>query len=43
MRAAIGIIEIKAILLQFHRMLYNKLSAVEEKEFAATSNRFKYI
>lgn len=41
--AAIGIIEIKAILMQFYRILYNKLSAIKQKEFAETSNRFKYI
>lgn len=41
--AAIGIIEIKAILMQFYRILYNKLSAIKQEEFAEISNRFKYI
>jgi len=39
MVAALGIIEIKAVLLQFYKLLYNKLFAVRQKEFAEISNR----
>lgn len=40
MVAALGIIEIKAVLLQFYKLLYSKLFAVRQKEFAEISNRW---
>lgn len=39
MIATLGVTEIKAVLLQFYKILHNKLFAIRQKEFAEISNR----